>query len=184
MVLHTDELHVSHSLKKKLRKTAREMGQSGALEVHFDRNFEGVMRGCAQPREASSGTWISEDIVAGYCGLHAAGFAHSAELWRDDQLLAGAYGVSIGSMFYGESMFTHIADGSKIAFIYLVHFLRQNGVRMIDCQQETSHLASLGARPIPRSDFLRHLRLAIEDPQITEWKPIALFGTDPKNFCP
>lgn len=183
MVLHTDELRISHSLSKKLRKTEREMGQSGAPRICFDRDFEAVMRACAAPREGSGGTWISEDIVAGYCGLHALGYAHSAELWMDDELVAGAYGVSIGRMFYGESMFTRIPDGSKMALVYLVHFLRQNGVQMIDCQQETSHLASLGARPIPRSAFLQHLRHATAQASITNWTPLALFGSDPKNFC-
>jgi leucyl/phenylalanyl-tRNA--protein transferase len=183
MVLHTDALHISHTLSKKLRKTERERGRPGAIDIHFDRDFEAVMRACAQPRAGSGGTWISEEIVAGYCGLHAAGYAHSSELWRDGELLAGAYGVSIGRMFYGESMFTRIADGSKIALIYLVNFLRQHGVEMIDCQQETSHLASLGARPIARSAFLHHVRRAIADPPIERWEPLALFGPDQKNFC-
>ncbi len=183
MVLHTDELRISHSLAKKLRKTEREMGQPGAPRICFDQNFEGVMRACAQPRASGAGTWISEDIVAGYCGLHAQGHAHSSELWLDGELVAGAYGVAIGRMFYGESMFTRIPDGSKIALVYLVHFLREHGVKMIDCQQETSHLASLGARPIARSAFLQHLRQAIDQASIAKWQPLALFGGELKNFC-
>jgi leucyl/phenylalanyl-tRNA--protein transferase len=100
-------------------------------------------------------------------------YAHSSELWLDGQLVGGAYGVSIGRMFYGESMFARVPDGSKIALAYLVHFLRSHGVAMIDCQQETAHLASLGALPIPRRRFLAHLEQAIDQPQIKAWTPIA-----------
>jgi leucyl/phenylalanyl-tRNA--protein transferase len=133
------------------------------------------MRACAAPRAGESGTWISEEIVRGYTGLHQLGYAHSSEVWLDGALVGGAYGVSIGKMFYGESMFARVTDASKIALTYLVHFVKSHGVSMIDCQQETSHLASLGARPIPRTDFLAHLKTAIDAPQILCWKPIALF---------
>jgi len=140
MVLRTGDFRISDSLRKTLKKIARD-GQR--WEVRFDSAFEQVMRACAAPRRDGPGTWISEDIIAGYTGLHQQGFAHSSELWLDGELVGGAYGVSIGTMFYGESMFARVTDGSKVALAYLVHFLRQHGVELIDCQQETGHLASL-----------------------------------------
>lgn len=175
MVLHTDRFAISHSLKKTLKKIHKSAKSDQRWQVRFDSAFEEVMRACAAPRKESSGTWISEDIVQGYTALHRVGYAHSSELWLDGQLVGGAYGVNIGRMFYGESMFARVTDGSKIALAYMVHFLRINGVKMIDCQQETSHLASLGAIPIPRQQFLRHLRQAIREPQITRWVPADLF---------
>ncbi|MBV6321350.1 leucyl/phenylalanyl-tRNA--protein transferase [Duganella violaceipulchra] len=178
MVLMTDQFRISDSLKKTLRKVEREMAAGGRWQVRFDSAFAQVMRACAAPRRDGPGTWISEDIIAGYTGLHKLGYAHSAELWLDGQLVGGAYGVSIGRMFYGESMFARVTDGSKIALAYLVRFLRQHGVKMIDCQQETGHLASLGAAPIPRAQFLAHLRNNIELPQITVWVPIAPLAAD------
>jgi leucyl/phenylalanyl-tRNA---protein transferase len=172
MVLRTDDFRISDSLRKTLKKIARD-GQR--WEVRFDSAFEQVMRACAAPRRDGPGTWISEDIIAGYTGLHQQGFAHSSELWLDGELVGGAYGVSIGTMFYGESMFARVTDGSKVALAYLVHFLRQHGVELIDCQQETGHLASLGAKPIPRQDFIAHLQKCIVMPQIRDWCPIAPF---------
>ncbi len=166
MVLMTDQFRISASLAKTLRKVAADP----RWEHRFDSNFEAVMRACAAPRKDGPGTWISEDIVAGYTGLHRLGYAHSSETWLDGKLVGGAYGVSIGHMFYGESMFARVTDASKIALAHLVRFLRAHGVAMIDCQQETGHLASLGAAPIARSAFLAHLRQAIEQPQIVSWK--------------
>jgi len=174
MVLQTAQFRVSDSLRKTLRKVERDRtGANGRWQVRFDSAFEDVMRACAAPRRDGPGTWISEEIIAGYTGLHRLGYAHSSELWLDGQLVGGAYGVAIGRMFYGESMFARVTDGSKIALAYLVRFLHQQGVEMIDCQQETGHLASLGAAPIPRSRFLAHLRNTIELPQIINWEPIA-----------
>ena len=169
MVLMTEQFRMSDSLKKTLRKVERDPRYA----VRFDSAFEQVMRACAAPRKDGPGTWISDDIIAGYSGLHKMGYAHSAELWLDGQLVGGAYGVCIGRMFYGESMFARVTDGSKVALAYLVHFLRQHGVAMIDCQQETAHLASLGAAPIPRTQFLAHLRNTIDLPPITQWEAIA-----------
>lgn len=171
MVLRTADFKISDSLRKTLRKIARD----SRWEVRFDSAFEQVMRACAAPRRDGPGTWISEDIIAGYTGLHRQGYAHSSELWLDGELVGGAYGVSIGAMFYGESMFARVTDGSKVALAYLVHFLRLHGVELIDCQQETGHLASLGARPIPRKDFIAHLQKSIVMPQIRDWCPIAPF---------
>jgi leucyl/phenylalanyl-tRNA---protein transferase len=172
MVLRTADFKISDSLKKTLKKVAR---QPERWQVRFDSAFEQVMRACAAPRRDGPGTWISEDIIAGYSGLHRQGYAHSSELWLDGELVGGAYGVSIGTMFYGESMFARVSDGSKVALAYLVHFLRQHGVELIDCQQETGHLASLGARPIPRKDFIAHLQKCIVMPQIRDWCPTAPF---------
>lgn len=173
MVLFVDEFRMSESLRKTLKKVRNSMANAGPLEVRFDHAFEEVMRACAAPRQGETGTWISEEIIAGYLDLHRHGHAHSSELWLNGQLVGGAYGVSIGRMFYGESMFSRVSDASKIALAYLVSFLKNHGVSMIDCQQQTTHLASLGARPIPRSEFLSLLRHAITAPQIEDWKPIA-----------
>lgn len=169
MVLETRRFKISDSLRKTLRRIERSRVEGGRWEVRFDSAFEAVMRACAAPRRDGPGTWISEDIIAGYTGLHQLGYAHSAEVWLDGELVGGAYGVCIGRMFYGESMFARVSDASKVALAYLVAFLRGHGVRMIDCQQETSHLASLGAAPIPRARFLEHLRSAIREPAITDW---------------
>jgi leucyl/phenylalanyl-tRNA--protein transferase len=147
--------------------------EGGRWNVRFDSAFESVMRACAAPRKEGPGTWISDDIIAGYTGLHRMGYAHSSEVWLDGELVGGAYGVCIGRMFYGESMFARVTDASKIALAYLVAFLRGQGVRMLDCQQETGHLASLGAAPISRRAFLEHLRQAIREPDITQWEVTA-----------
>ncbi len=173
MVLMTDRFRISDSLKKTLRKVERSRHTDGRWQVRFDSAFEAVMRACAAPRKDGPGTWISQDIIDGYTGLHELGYAHSSELWLDGKLVGGAYGVCIGRMFYGESMFARVSDGSKVALAYLVQFLRSHGVAMIDCQQETAHLASLGAAPIPRARFLAHLRNNIALPQISTWEPIA-----------
>lgn len=170
MVLMTEQFRVSDSLRKALRRVERSMREGGRWQVRFDSAFEAVMRACAAPRKDGPGTWISEEIIAGYCGLHALGHAHSAELWLDGELVGGAYGVCIGRMFYGESMFARVSDGSKIALAFLVDLLRSEGVRMIDCQQETGHLASLGAAPISRSTFLAHLRAAIAEAPVRGWE--------------
>jgi leucyl/phenylalanyl-tRNA--protein transferase len=170
MVLETERFKVSDSLGKTLRRVERSRVGGGRWDVRFDSAFEDVMRACAAPRKDGPGTWISDDIIAGYTGLHRMGYAHSSEVWLDGELVGGAYGVCIGRMFYGESMFARVSDASKVALAYLVSFLRSHGVRLVDCQQETSHLASLGAAPIPRARFLEHLRAAIREPGITQWE--------------
>ena len=173
MVLMTERFRVSDSLKKAIKKVQRSAATPGGRwQVRFDSAFEDVMRACAAPRRDGPGTWISDDIIAGYTGLHQLGYAHSSELWLDGELVGGAYGVCIGRMFYGESMFARVTDGSKIALAYLVHFLKHHGVAMVDCQQETGHLASLGAAPIPRAQFLQHLRANIGLPAIADWTPL------------
>jgi len=179
MVLYTEEFTISHSLKKILKKVHKSMHSQGPWQVRFDTAFPDVMRACAGKRKQGEGTWISEDIIAGYSALHLQGYAHSTELWLNNQLVAGAYGLCLGRMFFGESMFTHVTDGSKVALAYLVHFLKYHRVALIDCQQETSHLASLGGRSLSRSDFIEHIQRAINEPDIIDWRPRALFdGSD------
>jgi len=184
MVLHTDHFKLSASLVKTLKKVERSRLEGGRWDVRFDSAFEDVMRACAAPRRDGPGTWISSDIIAGYTGLHALGYAHSAEVWLDGELVGGAYGVCIGRMFYGESMFARVSDASKVALAYLVAFLRSHGVQMIDCQQETGHLASLGAAPIPRARFLEHLRGAIHEPAIDDWQVVPPLGSPPAEARP
>lgn len=185
MVLRTADFHVSHSLRKTLKKIDRSARDGGPWAIRFDSAFEVVMHECARPRPGSGGTWISPQIIDGYCGLHRLGYAHSSELWHEDQLVGAAYGVCIGRMFYGESMFAKAPDASKVALAYLVHFLRSEGVALIDCQQQTSHLARLGARPIRRTTFLAQMKAATAQPPIPAWKPRPLaegfFSEDPGN---
>lgn len=149
MVLFPDELKVSRSLAKTLRRKA--------YNVRFDTAFEQVMRACAEPRDDQRGTWIDEDMIAAYLALHHAGFAHSVETWIDGKLAGGLYGIAIGRMFYGESMFSCEPDASKVALVRLARQLQRWEFGLIDCQMETSHLASLGARTMPRAAFTARL---------------------------
>jgi leucyl/phenylalanyl-tRNA--protein transferase len=174
MVLHTESFAPSHSLRKKLRAIQRSMRDGGPWQIRFDGAFEQVMRACGGPRADGSGTWISEGMIRAYTALHRLGYAHSVELWKDDELVGGAYGLCIGRMFYGESMFARVTDASKIALAYLVHFLKMNGVPIIDCQQETSHLASLGATAMPRDEFVRKVAALVGQTAIEDWKPFDL----------
>lgn len=157
MVLFPNELKISHSLVKRLKKTD--------YEVRIDTAFKAVIRECANTERRQEdgsyalGTWITEDIIQAYTELHSLGYAHSAETWINGELVGGLYGVMIGKMFYGESMFHHVTDGSKLAFVHLVKRLQADGIGMIDCQMKTSHLASLGAREISRDEFSRQLQI-------------------------
>ena len=147
MVLFPDEFKLSRSLKKTLARAD--------YEVRVDTAFTRVMRACAEPREAGGGTWIGEPMIAAYGALHEAGYAHSFETWTADgeHLVGGLYGVAIGRAFFGESMFSRKTDASKIALAHLVAHLKQHDFGVIDCQMNTAHLASLGAREIPRGEF-------------------------------
>lgn len=148
-------------LHRSLRKTLSGFRMNPDCEVRIDTAFEQVIAACSSsPREGQGGTWIVPEMVQAYQRLHRAGFAHSVEIWISGKLSAGLYCVAIGQAVFGESMFTQIRDGSKIALAALVCFCRHHGIKNIDCQQNTRHLASLGAREIPRSDFLEHIRLA------------------------
>jgi leucyl/phenylalanyl-tRNA--protein transferase len=149
MVLYCDELKVSRSLAKNFRNKG--------FELRIDSAFSRVIKACAEPRKGEPGTWLGREMQAAYVALHRAGHAHSFETWLDDRLVGGLYGVAIGRAFFGESMFSRATDASKVALVGLVESLRARGFPMIDCQQRTPLLASLGAREIPRRLFLRRL---------------------------
>lgn len=173
MVLMPSEFRVSRSLARALR--------NAAYEIRIDSAFEQVMRGCAAPRAKHPnilpGTWISKEMIAAYCALHHLGSAHSVEVWMNGQLVGGLYGVSIGHMFYGESMFSRVNNASKIALAHLAKQLGRwqldSGVKyesIIDCQMNTPHLVTLGAREIPRSEFIARLQELIHYAPVTNWQ--------------
>jgi leucyl/phenylalanyl-tRNA--protein transferase len=158
MVLFPDQFKVFRSLARRLRR--------GDYEVRVDSAFEAVMRACAEPRPGQRGSWIVEDMVRAYARLHALGHAHSVETWIGGELVGGLYGVALGRMFYGESMFSRASDASKIALAHLVAQLRRWQFGLIDCQMETAHLASLGARPIQRREFMARLEVLVNLPGV------------------
>jgi len=167
MVLAIDDFSPSHSLRKLLRQIAsQEYMASPRVQVRVDTVFPQVMAQCAAPRDGQPGTWITSAMQQAYADWHRAGYVHSIETWIDGELAGGIYGISLGRMFFGESMFTRVPNASKIALAYLVRYLAAQGVERIDCQQQTRHLASLGARPISRSRFLQHVRHATSQPPI------------------
>ena len=166
MVLFPDEFKLSRSLRKTLVKFVRTPG----CEVRIDGAFERVIEACAlTPRPGQQGTWIQPELQAAYSAWHRLGAVHSFETWRDGELLGGLYGVNLGRMFFGESMFSHATDASKIALAALVAFCRAHGIDLIDCQQRTAHLASVGARELPRPEFERRLALYLAKPPVTDW---------------
>lgn len=141
-------------MRRSLRQTLTHLRAQGNFEVRFDTQFEAVIRACAQShRPQQQGTWITEGMIQAYVELHRMGIAHSVETWVDGQLQAGLYGVNLGRAMFGESMFTRIPDGSKLALAALVGFCLENDIKWIDCQQNTRHLASLGAHEIERQTF-------------------------------
>lgn len=157
MVLFPEEFRLSRSLRQTLR--------SGKFEVRFDTDFAGVIAGCAAtPRPGQDGTWITPEMMEGYIRLHELGWAHSVETYAAGNLVGGLYGLAIGRMFYGESMFALQRDASKVAFAHLIAQLKGKEFGMIDCQMRTDHLASLGGREIPRDAFLDHLRILTAAP--------------------
>ena len=147
MVLYCDELKISRSLAKNRRNKD--------YRVTVDSCFGEILSGCSGPRKDGAGTWLGKDMRRAYLALHRAGYAHSFETWRRGELVGGLYGVAIGRMFYGESMFSRATDASKVALLALVGELHGRGFPMIDCQQRTPLLAAMGAREIPRRQFLR-----------------------------
>lgn len=155
MVLFADELKIASSLKKTLKKNL--------FEVRFNSVFKQVITACSQtarhgqPGTSSSGTWISPDMIAAYCQLHNLGHAICMESWQNGKLVGACYGIKIGHMFYGESMFHTQTDASKVAFVHLVNYLKNQSVEMIDCQMKTPLLASFGGREIAREDFVQLL---------------------------
>ncbi len=164
MVLFVDEFVPRRSLVRRMRAGLN----AHRLKVLVDADFTATMRACAAPRPGQEGTWITEPIVAAYTELHRRGLAHSIEVFAGSTRLGGLYGVAIGRMFFGESMFSNGPDASKIALAALVQILRRERVPMLDCQQDTSHLASLGARCISRAEFCAHVEAAVREPPI-DW---------------
>jgi leucyl/phenylalanyl-tRNA--protein transferase len=150
MVLFPNELKISRSLRKLIKKNP--------FEIRTDSAFREVMLNCAAPRPHTSGTWIHPQMIDAYTELHELGIAHSVEAWLNNELVGGLYGVALGKMFFGESMFARIDNASKVAFVHLVRQLQQWNFGMIDCQMKTNHLASFGAREIPRREFIHKLK--------------------------
>ena len=163
MVLIPSEFRISRSLRKTLRH--------GNYRVLLDNDFPAVIRACARaPRKGQPGTWITREMQAAYGTLFELGFAHSVETWVDDTLVGGLYGLAIGKMFYGESMFSYATDASKIAIAHLTRFLQAQGFGLIDCQMNTPHLASLGGREIARREFIARLNeLTATPPEYARW---------------
>jgi leucyl/phenylalanyl-tRNA--protein transferase len=160
-VLRPARIHVSHSLKKRLKKQA--------YRITIDRAFARVLDGCAAPRAEETGTWLSPPMRRAYTALHAAGMAHSIEVWMDGELAGGIYGVAIGRMFFGESMFARRTDASKIAMVGVAAQLDRWGFPLIDCQLETEHLVSLGAEAMPRPRFIAEIGRLVTAPPPAAW---------------
>ncbi len=160
-VLFPEELHVARTLRKTLRQTS--------LHITYDRAFEQVIAACAEPRASDNGTWITQEMQTAYSTLHHLGHAHSVEVWHDNQLVGGLYGIAIGRLFFGESMFSRMADASKIGFVTLVQDLQQAGFVLIDCQMHTEHLARFGAREISRRTFQEYLRQYLDQNNRMIW---------------
>ena len=162
-VLFPDQLHISRSLRKTLRRDC--------FQLAVDQHFEQVMRNCAQLRGDGLGTWIGDDMLAAYCDLHHIGLAHSVEvLDNDGKLVGGLYGVAQGRAYFGESMFSEETDASKVALVALVNILQRGGFELIDCQVESEHLNSLGAKLISRVDFENHLAHTDPDSRPAAWE--------------
>ncbi len=162
-VLPPKDLHVPKSLRKVMKR--------GDFSVRLDTDFGGVIDGCAKTkRPGQRGTWITRDMRKAYLKLHTMGIAHSCEAWQGDELVGGLYGVSLGAAFFGESMFATVDDASKVAFATLVEWMRSWGIQLIDCQQETAHLARFGATPWPRERFVKELeRLMLFSTRVGPW---------------
>lgn len=160
-VLFPEELHVSRSLGKLLRQQR--------YQVSFDRDFAAVIQACAAPRDYADGTWITDNMQNAYIELHARGHAHSVEVWDDGELVGGLYGLAMGQLFFGESMFSRADNASKFGFATLVKHLKAWGFALIDCQMPTDHLQSLGARSIPRQQFADYLHQHLDQPTTAQW---------------
>jgi leucyl/phenylalanyl-tRNA--protein transferase len=161
MVLYPNELKVSRSLRKTLRR--------GHLSVSFDQDFGAVIRACAMPRTGDDGTWLLPPMIRAYEALHRVGHAHSVESWEGDRLVGGLYGVALGRIFFGESMFSRVTDASKAALVALVERLRRHDFRLLDCQVHTTHLESLGARAVPRAVFQQAVDAGVAAPNLANW---------------
>jgi leucyl/phenylalanyl-tRNA--protein transferase len=162
-VLWPDGLKVSRSLRRSLRKRR--------FEFRVDTEFAAVIAACAEPRDDSGGTWITAEMAEAYIRLHRRGWAHSFETWQDERLVGGLYGVAIGGVFFGESMFTRVTDASKVALVHAVELLRSRGIRLIDCQVASAHTRSLGAVDMPRAEFLALVaQLCAESARPQTWR--------------
>lgn len=150
MVLYPHQLRVNRSLRKTIRK--------GLFDISINQDFDSVIQSCAEERPDGGGTWLSSEMIASYQQLHRQGWAHSVEIWQDQRLAGGLYGVAMGEIFFGESMFSRVSNASKIAMVALVERLKKQGLHLIDCQVYTEHLAGLGAREIPRQGFQQALK--------------------------
>ncbi|HEC30344.1 MAG TPA: leucyl/phenylalanyl-tRNA--protein transferase [Gammaproteobacteria bacterium] len=149
-VLFPEKLKISRSLRKTINRNP--------FKITLNEAFESVINACSSVRrEGQDGTWITDSMIHSYSNLHQSGYAHSVEAWQDNKLVGGLYGIAIGEVFFGESMFSLVTDASKVAFVYFIEHLTQKGFRLIDCQVYTSHLESLGAEQIPRKRFIRLL---------------------------
>jgi len=182
MVLNT----LQFKLHRSLRKSLQHFLNQPACEIRFDTAFAAVINACAsKPRDGQPGTWILPEMIAAYCALHDAGHAHSIETWVDGELVGGLYCVNLGGMVFGESMFANVTNASKIALCALVAFCRAHAITMIDCQQNTGHLASLGAEENSRDAFTLHLAQTITQPAPTwqfdpvYWNQLTLLKTIP-----
>lgn len=160
-VLFPDELHVPRSLRKTMR--------NHQFQITYDQAFAAAIKTCAEPRDNHGGTWITPAMQAAYCELHRLGHAHSVEVWQQTELVGGLYGVAMGQLFFGESMFTRVSDASKVGFVTLVQDLQQAGFVLIDCQMPTEHLARFGARDIPRRQFQQYLQQHLDQPTGMRW---------------
>ncbi|MGC3873983.1 leucyl/phenylalanyl-tRNA--protein transferase [Halomonas sp. GXIMD04776] len=158
LVLFPEEIRIRRSLAKRLR--------NAGFTITFDQDFEAVINACAAVRADAEGTWIGSDMIDAYCRLHRLGHAHSIEVWQNCRLAGGLYGVALGRMFFGESMFSHERDASKVALVHLARHLEAQGGGLIDCQMHTSHLVSLGARDIARNEFIDYLEQYTAQPAI------------------
>jgi leucyl/phenylalanyl-tRNA--protein transferase len=166
MVLFVDEFKLSRSLRKTIARFVRTPG----CELHIDSAFDRVIAACAgTPRDGQDGTWIVPEMVRAYRAWHRLGRVHSVETWVDGEMVGGLYGINLGRMFFGESMFSHRTDASKIALAALVCFCRAHRMSLIDCQQRTGHLASLGGRTVPRRKFEALLAPRLGEPAPTDW---------------
>jgi len=180
MVLFPEKLHISRSL----RKTLRQRG----FQITINRCFPEVIQACAEPRskvdkEEERGTWITNDIKGAYIHLHQNGYAHSFEVWREQQLVGGLYGVAIGQIFFGESMFSRTTNGSKIAFVYMAQLLKKWHYELIDCQVYSDHLSTLGVKEIEKSKFETIIKESVgKETLLSNWKPTDITDVIPCGY--
>jgi leucyl/phenylalanyl-tRNA--protein transferase len=149
--------------KLKISKSTRQLLRKNPFKITFDRRFEEVIRQCQNaPRKEQDGTWITDELVNAFIKLHKKGFAHSVEVWQNNELVGGLYGLSIGKVYFGESMFSKVSNASKVGFITLVQEMQKRGISLVDCQVHTDYLESLGAEHITRDNYMGHLEVLLD----------------------